>query len=276
MRASLRNTARQIEEIHHAHSLADRSWGAFGASKVQWFDLRGSTSRMRFGQREGVGVTSSPDRRDGLSSRGTSRSPGLALLQVLAAGSLGFAIGEIARFETRKLELALLMLCLLPTSVGAEAPQDADPARTIRAGGFALAASGARFVPWGFNYDHDENGRLLEDYWDTEWPKVDADFREMKDLGANVVRVHLQLGKFMKARPSPIREVARPAGEAAGSGRADRPVPGSDRPGLLSQDATCPPGTTRSMSRRGGPSRPGSGRPSPPAVPGARPCSATT
>jgi hypothetical protein len=64
--------------------------------------------------------------------------------------------------------------------------------------GFALASSGSRFVPWGFNYDHDENGRLLEDYWESEWPKVVADFREMKDLGANVVRVHLQLARFMK------------------------------------------------------------------------------
>ena len=25
--------------------------------------------------------------------------------------------------------------------------------------------TGSRFTPWGFNYDHDENGRLLEDYW---------------------------------------------------------------------------------------------------------------
>lgn len=25
--------------------------------------------------------------------------------------------------------------------------------------------TGSRFTPWGFNYDHDEAGRLLEDYW---------------------------------------------------------------------------------------------------------------
>lgn len=64
---------------------------------------------------------------------------------------------------------------------------------------FARAKSGARFVPWGFNYDHDERGRLLEDYWEKEWPKVEGDFREMKQLGANVVRVHLQTGRFMKS-----------------------------------------------------------------------------
>lgn len=69
--------------------------------------------------------------------------------------------------------------------------------------GFTLAASGKPFVPWGFNYDHDEAGRLLEDYWLTEWPKVEADFREMKELGANVVRIHLQFGKFMETADQP-------------------------------------------------------------------------
>ncbi len=64
---------------------------------------------------------------------------------------------------------------------------------------FSLQDSGAPFVPWGFNYDHDESGRLLEDYWEKEWPKVEADFGEMKALGANVVRVHLQFGKFMNS-----------------------------------------------------------------------------
>ena len=64
--------------------------------------------------------------------------------------------------------------------------------------GFIMEKSDQRFVAWGFNYDHDEKGRLLEDYWDTEWPKVKRDFQEMKRLGANVVRVHLQVGKFMR------------------------------------------------------------------------------
>lgn len=62
---------------------------------------------------------------------------------------------------------------------------------------FLLNGTNETFTPWGVNYDHDENGRLLEDYWDTEWPKVQEDFREIKELGANVVRIHLQTGKFM-------------------------------------------------------------------------------
>ena len=68
---------------------------------------------------------------------------------------------------------------------------------------FIFQDSGKEFVPWGFNYDRDEKGRLLEDYWNTEWPKVEEDFREMKQLRANVVRVHLQLGKFMKELEKP-------------------------------------------------------------------------
>lgn len=64
--------------------------------------------------------------------------------------------------------------------------------------GFVEQGSDRPFTPWGFNYDHDEAGRLLEDYWFDEWAKVEADFAEMKALGANVVRIHLQFGKFME------------------------------------------------------------------------------
>jgi len=68
---------------------------------------------------------------------------------------------------------------------------------------FVLGGSSKAFVPWGFNYDHDERGRLLEDYWDPEWDKVCEDFQEMKLLGANVVRIHLQFGKFMRDANTP-------------------------------------------------------------------------
>ena len=69
--------------------------------------------------------------------------------------------------------------------------------------GFVLNPSGRSFVPWGFNYDHDETGRLLEDFWESDWAKVEDDFREMKQLGANVVRVHLQFGRFMMGESQP-------------------------------------------------------------------------
>ena len=69
--------------------------------------------------------------------------------------------------------------------------------------GFVRSESGTPFVPWGFNYDHDEQGRLIEDYWASEWDKVASDFREMRDLGANIVRVHLQFGRFMQDPETP-------------------------------------------------------------------------
>jgi len=69
--------------------------------------------------------------------------------------------------------------------------------------GFVLMPGDTPFVPWGFNYDHDAKGRLIEDYWEAEWPKVETDFRTMKKLGANVVRVHLQLAKFMDSADKP-------------------------------------------------------------------------
>jgi hypothetical protein len=56
---------------------------------------------------------------------------------------------------------------------------------------------------WGFNYDRDDAGRLLEDYWADEWGTVADDFREMRALGANVVRIHLQVGRFMTGPDQP-------------------------------------------------------------------------
>jgi hypothetical protein len=69
--------------------------------------------------------------------------------------------------------------------------------------GFVLAGAKTPFTPWGFNYDHDERGRLLEDYWEEEWPLIEEHFAQMKELGANVVRVHLQTGKFLESADQP-------------------------------------------------------------------------
>ena len=85
--------------------------------------------------------------------------------------------------------------------------------------GFSLEPSGKKFTPWGFNYDHDADGRLIEDYWDHEWPTVEAHFGQMEKLGANVVRIHLQLGKFMDAPDKANEKAHGPARQAAGPGR---------------------------------------------------------
>ena len=71
--------------------------------------------------------------------------------------------------------------------------------------GFVKSGSGHRFVVWGVNYDHDESGRLIEDYWVDEWAKIVEDFQEIKNLNANVVRIHLQLGRFMVSPSEPNR-----------------------------------------------------------------------
>ena len=67
--------------------------------------------------------------------------------------------------------------------------------------GFSFAESGERFVPWGFNYP--AGSKLLEDSWENDWDTVAQDFREMRELGANVVRVHLQVAQFMEAADRP-------------------------------------------------------------------------
>ena len=71
---------------------------------------------------------------------------------------------------------------------------------------FVRSDSGAEFKPWGVNYDHDAAGRLLDDYWIAEWPKVERDFAGIRALGANTVRIHLQVGRFMNSATEPNRE----------------------------------------------------------------------
>ena len=115
----------------------------------------------------------------------------------------------LARCTAMGCRIAVILLLACCSRAGAmEAVQLSPDGKS-----FMLATSGKRFVPWGFNYDHDEKGRLLEDYWLTEWSKVEEDFREMKDLGANVVRIHLQFGQFMETADEPraaaLQQLAR-------------------------------------------------------------------
>lgn len=74
-------------------------------------------------------------------------------------------------------------------------------------------ATGEPFVMWGVNYDRDYKERLLDDYWLDEWETVVKDFGEMKALGLNTVRVHLQVGRFMDSPAQPnaraLKQLAR-------------------------------------------------------------------
>lgn len=95
---------------------------------------------------------------------------------------------------------ALLTAC---SSVSAAPPLE-QPRVSDDGTHFVGADTGTPIVLWGVNYDHDNlDHRLLEDYWIDEWETVVEDFREIKQLNANVVRIHLQLGKFMDGPESP-------------------------------------------------------------------------
>ncbi len=99
-----------------------------------------------------------------------------------------------------KLRLFSLLIWFFPVLASLDARETLEKIAVSADGGhFVHAKSGTRFTPWGFNYDRDDSGRLLEDCWHEEWATVEEDFREMKDFGANVIRIHLQFAKFMES-----------------------------------------------------------------------------
>jgi hypothetical protein len=65
--------------------------------------------------------------------------------------------------------------------------------------GFVLAPSGKTFVPWGHNYA----AAGLEDPASRSWRKIEDDFVDLKNMRANVARVHLQFPKFMDGANKP-------------------------------------------------------------------------
>ncbi|HVV01521.1 MAG TPA: cellulase family glycosylhydrolase [Verrucomicrobiae bacterium] len=103
-------------------------------------------------------------------------------------------------------------MCLAPRSGHGEAARSHSTSRMeqiqVASDGksFVKSPSGERFTPWGVNYDHDRSGRLLEYYWKNEWNTVAGDFAEMKELGANTVRIHLQVSRFMQSARKPNAE----------------------------------------------------------------------
>ena len=162
----------------------------------------------------------------------------LAAMLLLPGGGL---LAQDASKRKKLIEWGWDELLLLVLS-SAVAENEAQPATVPRVQvaqdnrSFVLHPSGRPFIPWGFNYDHDEKGRLLEDYWDKEWPKVEADFQEMKQLGANVVRIHLQVGKFMTGPDKPNEANLDRLGRLVALAEQARPVPRHHRTGLLPQE----------------------------------------
>jgi len=84
---------------------------------------------------------------------------------------------------------------------GPSDPSDAERFVEVDASkrGFRLSGTDRAFVPWGFNYDHDPQGRLIEDYWEDEPELVETHLKRIAETGATVVRIHLQAGRFLLA-----------------------------------------------------------------------------
>ena len=75
--------------------------------------------------------------------------------------------------------------------------------------GFLLVPSGEKFVPWGHNYAAEG----LEDPTRRSWEKIESDFVDLKNMRANVVRIHLQFPSFMdgpnKPNPASLTRLTR-------------------------------------------------------------------
>ena len=169
----------------------------------------------------------------------------------------------------------LLVTVVTLAPLGLAAAGEMEGIRVAEQGtGFVYASSDRPFVPWGVNYDHDARGRLLEDYWEQEWPKVEADFHAMKRMGANVVRVHLQVGRFLDTAEKPHEASLARLGRLVAL--AEETHLYLDITGLGCYRKRDVPEWYDRLSEEGRwKPRPDSGTPWPDA-PRARPCSATT
>jgi aryl-phospho-beta-D-glucosidase BglC (GH1 family) len=97
--------------------------------------------------------------------------------------------------------------------------------------GFIKKDSKQPFRPWGMNYSN--SGRLIEDFWEKDWDTIKGDFREIKSLGDNLVRVHLQYGKFMAACDVVNTQALQKLNQVVKTFSRDRALSGSDGPCLF-------------------------------------------
>ncbi|RCH55364.1 hypothetical protein DJ568_09290 [Mucilaginibacter hurinus] len=72
-----------------------------------------------------------------------------------------------------------------------------------------IRQDGQVFKVWGFNYDYmftqQRTHQLIDDKWQNQsnMDSIKQDFQQMKALGSNVVRLHLQFNKFMTNATTP-------------------------------------------------------------------------
>jgi hypothetical protein len=92
-------------------------------------------------------------------------------------------------------------LCLTPG-----APAAASPLPEVHRQGSDLVAAGERFQAWGFNYGLRQRYPILR-YFDRPTEQrlrqVVADMREARRLGANTLRVYLEIKSFMRGPNQP-------------------------------------------------------------------------
>jgi hypothetical protein len=112
--------------------------------------------------------------------------------------------GSAARLLLALTAVGLLFAALVPSAPPASPAMPRVRVSDDRS--HFVLSTGERFTPWGFNY-LGPHGHLAEEDWHTPegWQRVEKDFREMRRLGANVVRWHLQFETYMAApdRPKP-------------------------------------------------------------------------
>jgi hypothetical protein len=102
---------------------------------------------------------------------------------------------------TRRAFLPIALMSLAMSSMVCHGEDLARVVVSVDKRGFVLEGTHEAFHPWGMYYGND--GRLMEDFWDTDWETLASDFRKLREMGANVVRVHLQVGKFMRSATEP-------------------------------------------------------------------------
>ncbi|MDR0522696.1 MAG: glycoside hydrolase family 5 protein [Planctomycetaceae bacterium] len=114
--------------------------------------------------------------------------------------------GQTAKTKLIRCCTAAMLLCGCFVSVLPAADKPDWVEVSVDKTHFVKRGTSESVLLWGVNYDRDTKMRLMDDYWISEWDTVAKDFDEMKALGVNVVRIHLQFGRFMKSPSQPDAE----------------------------------------------------------------------
>lgn len=125
----------------------------------------------------------------------------VSLLAVAQLSGIGALEGPLALFSSDR-----------STEEGAPPPAAAPentPPPWITRSGSSLMAGGRPFKVWGFNYGIGARYAIL-DYFEEPTEavrnRVFDDMREARSLGANTVRIYLEIGSFMKGPDEPRQE----------------------------------------------------------------------